>query len=30
MPEQTTLFPFARDVIDIAVEDEMSESFLQY
>jgi len=30
MPEQTTLFPFARDVVDIAVEDEMSESFLQY
>src|SRR5438128_4871008 len=30
MPEQSTLFPFARDVIDIAVEDEMSESFLQY
>ncbi|TML16878.1 MAG: DNA topoisomerase 4 subunit A [Actinobacteria bacterium] len=30
MPEQSTLFPFARDVVDIAVEDEMSESFLQY
>ena len=30
MPEQSTLFPFARDVVDIGVEDEMSESFLQY
>ena len=30
MPQQPTLFPFARDVVDIAVQDEMSESFLQY
>ena len=28
MPQQSTLFPFARDVVDIAVVDEMSESFL--
>ena len=30
MPEQATLFPFARDVVDIPVDDEMSESFLPY
>ena len=30
MPQQPTLFPFARDVIDIPVVDEISDSFLQY
>ena len=30
MPDQPELFGFAREVIDIPVADEMSDSFLQY
>jgi DNA gyrase subunit A len=30
MPQQQSLFPYARDVVDIPVVDEMSDSFLQY
>jgi DNA gyrase subunit A len=30
MPDQQELIPFARDVVDVPVADEMSESFLAY
>ena len=30
MPSLPGLFPFARDVVDVPVRSEMSESFLQY
>ncbi|MDH3754969.1 MAG: DNA topoisomerase 4 subunit A [Acidimicrobiia bacterium] len=30
MPDQQELLPYARDVIDVSVADEMSESFLAY